>query len=190
VRVARRAQILARSVLRKLRPSPANAAKQRVVLEYARRGHLHVLVETGTYLGDMLAAARPSFRELYSIELDEDLYDWARWRFRRAPEVRLYRGDSADVLPTILARVSEPCLFWLDAHASGGITAHGEAVAPVMRELQLILSHGVPGHVILIDDAEAFTGAHGYPSLDEIGRAACGRHVESAGGIVRITPGP
>ena len=148
-----------------------------------------MLVESGTYLGDMLAVARPSFRELHSIELDEDLHEWARWRFRHAPEIHLYRGDSADVLPEILAAVAEPCLFWLDAHESAGITARGASVTPVLRELALIRSHGVPGHVVLIDDADAFTGADGYPSLDEIGRAAGGWHVESAGGIVRITPG-
>lgn len=189
MRAAKRAQILARSVVRKLRGSPANAAKQRVVLEYAQRNHLRVLVETGTYLGDMLAVARPSFRELHSIELDEDLHEWARWRFRHTRRSTC-TGDSADVLPEILAAVAEPCLFWLDAHDSAGITARGASVTPVLRELALIRSHGVPGHVVLIDDADAFTGADGYPSLDEISRAARGWHVESEGGIVRITPEP
>ena len=51
----------------KLRGSPARTphlVKQRTVAEYAERYGLRVLVETGTYHGDMVAAMRKRFDEI------------------------------------------------------------------------------------------------------------------------------
>jgi len=75
----------------------------------------------------------------------------------------------------LLASISEPCLFWLDAHDSGGMTAAYPEKTPIWRELTCILSHPVMGHVLLIDDAPSFMTDPSYPSLDKI-KALCQQH--------------
>src|SRR5690606_18181920 len=97
---------------------PPHALKQQVVLDYGRRYGLRVMVETGTYLGDMVEAARSEFRRIYSVELDGELYRRAVERFRGRGNVVVLRGDSVAVLPKLLQRLNEPALFWLDGHYS------------------------------------------------------------------------
>jgi hypothetical protein len=144
---------------------PPPLVKQRTVVEYGRRFRTRIFVETGTHLGLMIAAVHSRFRKTYSIELDEHLFADASRRFARFDDVVIDQGDSGDVLPRILASISEPSLFWLDGHYSGDTTARGEQDTPIVRELDCILSHPIVNHVILIDDARNFTGKCGYPDL-------------------------
>lgn len=164
--------LLATSTVRKWeaegRPDPPpHPVKQLVVREYARRYNLGVLVETGTYLGDMVFAMRNQFKRIESIELDESLYCLATLQFRPWSRIRIHQGDSAKVLPKILGTMNSPALFWLDGHYSGGVTAMGDKDSPILDELSAIARHPVHGHVILIDDARLFTGEGGYPSKDQ-----------------------
>ena len=77
-------------------------------------------------------------------------------------------GDSIDVLPEILAKIEQPCLFWLDAHYSGGVTAKGKKETPILQEIQYILNHDIDRHIILIDDARCFNGQNDYPTIQEL----------------------
>ena len=147
---------------------PPHIVKQRMVLEHAKIFRTDTLIETGTYLGDMVYAMKDRFKDIYSIELSEDLYNRAKLAFKRYSHVHLLQGDSAEVLPGILDNVSERCLFWLDGHYSAGITALGNMRSPVKMEIEAILGHSVRDHVILIDDAICFDGSHGYPTLFEL----------------------
>jgi hypothetical protein len=149
-------------------PRPPQVVKSQVVRDNARKFSTAIMIETGTYRGDMVEACRKSFRHIYSIELSEELYESARQRFSSLDRVTILQGDSAQVLPGLLARIGEPCLFWLDAHYSGGVTAQGRVLTPIFDELERILAHPVPGHVILIDDACDFVGTEGYPTIAEL----------------------
>ncbi len=151
----------------KLGPPP-HLFKELTVKEYARRFSILTLVETGTYLGEMVHASRGEFRRIFSVELDRRLYGRAKEKFARFPHISIIHGDSGEVLPDILATITEPCLFWLDGHYSGGITAKGRSETPIMQELHHILNHSVEDHVVLIDDASLFAGWNGYPSLEEL----------------------
>lgn len=144
---------------------PPHLVKQWTVRRYAEEFSLGVLVETGTYLGAMISATQDLFRQIHSIELDPALYRRAQRRFARHRHISLYLGDSAAILPDLLAGLHEPCLFWLDAHHAGVLTARGEVESPVRQEVEHILRHPVCGHVILVDDARAFRGQGGYPTL-------------------------
>jgi hypothetical protein len=165
--------------------------KRKVLLEHARRYGLHVFVETGTFMGDMLAAMIPYFDRLYSIELAVPLYRGAVDRFAAEPKVQLLRGDSGQLIATILAELSEPALFWLDAHYSGGVTARGTLDSPVIAELEAVLGHGLP-HVVLVDDARMFDGNGGYPTRDELSRLVArvgpGHTVLIADDVIRVVP--
>lgn len=122
----------------------------------ARRPDQHIFVETGTNTGTTLASVRNSFKKLYSIELDSDLYARAQEKFAGDTNVMLVYGDSARQLPPIVAVLTEPTLFWLDAHAGGAITT---ANSPIVAELESIFNHPIKTHTILIDDARKFDRA-------------------------------
>ena len=143
--------------------------KQLVVAEYAERFGPKVFVETGTYTGHMVLAMLDRFEQVYSIELDPVLYAKTRRMFMRHRHVHLLQGASEEVLPKVLEDVALPCLFWLDAHYSGGQTARGTLDTPILLEVRCILRHRrADEHVLLIDDARSFTGRNDYPTLDEL----------------------
>lgn len=139
--------------------------KRRLIARRARDYRLGIFVETGTLFGDMIYAQRNNFRRLYSIELDDYLFERAARRFKRYPHIRILHGDSGQKVAEVLRELDRPGLFWLDAHYSGGITAHGEAMTPIFDEIRHILTHPVRGHVIVIDDARLFNGTDGYPTF-------------------------
>ena len=115
----------------------------------------------------MVYAQLNCFDSIYSIELSEFLYKKAIKRFNTQKKVCLYNGDSGKMLGKIAETITEPAVFWLDGHYSGGITAKGETECPIMAELAVIVNQKLP-HVILIDDARLFTGENDYPTIDEL----------------------
>jgi len=104
--------------------------------------------------------------------------------------VTILEGDSTTELKKILARLTEPAIFWLDAHASGGETATGVLETPIQSELRCILDHPVKAHVILIDDAREFGMGKDYPTIRRVRKlmASTYRGFEVKDDIIRITP--
>lgn len=147
---------------------PPPAFKQSVVRLYAQRFRLQNLVETGTYQAEMVAAQQQRFQRIVSIELDSKLFQSAEARFAQVGNVTILQGDSSQVLPGVVKELTEPCLFWLDAHYSGGITARGGLDTPIVQELEIIFSRKNDQDVILIDDAHCFNGSNDYPRLEEL----------------------
>jgi len=151
------------------RPSPPpHIVKEELIRNYAQKFNTHVLIETGTYLGDMVHAMKKTFSRIVSFELDQQLAAQARTRFAADSHIEIIQGDSGRLLGDLLKTIAEPCLFWLDGHYSGGITAKGSLETPIKNELNFILAHPVEDHVILIDDARCFTGENDYPTIDEL----------------------
>lgn len=151
-----------------MHPPPPPTLKQKIVKIYANKFLINIFIETGTYLGEMVNATRKIFKKIYSIELDDELYKNAKKKFSKYNHISIIQGDSSKILPTILSKIKQPCLFWLDAHYSGGITAKGEFETPIMQELNYILNSSKYNHVILIDDARLFIGKKDYPTLKEL----------------------
>lgn len=181
---------------RRGRPSrPAKTpylVKLEAIREYAKRHGTRVMVETGTFRGNMIVAQRRHFDRIWSIELDPALHAAARERLARFRHVTLLRGDSATEIAKVLAELRQPALFWLDAHWSGGITARAEVDTPISAELEQVLAHPVRGHVVLIDDAHEFVGENGYPTYEALARevkaARPDLEVELRDNIIRIAP--
>ncbi len=183
-------QYLEYQKLRTERPS-LHTVKQNTIRKFGAKHGYQVLVETGTYLGDMVEAQRDHFERIYSIELGEQLYNDAVKRFERFTHVSILLGDSGVVLKQLIAEIHQPALFWLDGHYSAGVTAKGEKETPILAELETIL--GAPyEHGILIDDARLFTAQHDYPSIDELAAFITGkapnRMVAIADDIIRVFP--
>jgi hypothetical protein len=147
---------------------PPHSLKQNILKAYGSAFNIQTLVETGTFLGDMVHAMKHSYKRIISIELSKELHRQAEFRFQAVPGIEIINGDSGEVLPQILTKVSERCLFWLDGHYSAGETARGNLETPVLREIRTILEHHIDDHVILIDDARCFDGTHDYPTIQQV----------------------
>ena len=174
------------------KPSPPpHIVKQMAIEEYQKKFNAKILVETGTYLGDMVEAQRNRFEKIYSVELSKKLFQRAVKKFKLYPHINILNGDSGIVLNKIVSGIEVPALFWLDGHYSEGITAKGVKECPVEEELQAIVKSDLP-HIILIDDARLFNGTHDYPTLDEIKQlySKSGRNysITIKDDIIRLTP--
>lgn len=173
------------------------AAQHAIVRSYAERFRPPIFIETGTFKGQMLDTMRRygRFRHLHSIELQPTLALLAAARFAKDHRIRIHQGNSAEVLPSLLQRIAEPVLFWLDGHYSGEFTACGDEESPVRHELRTALAHAkrwrLP-HVILVDNLSLFDGRNGYPTLAEVEgivQSHCpGWKTVAEHDIVRITP--
>ncbi len=179
-------------------PVPApNLVKQSIVRESARKHGTRILVETGTYLGDMVDAMRNDFDRIYSIELSRELFERARDRFQRYSHIEIIHGDSGQQLEMLMPKLDQPTLFWLDGHYSGGPTAQGSKDTPILEELDHI--YGSPDvnsrnlkHVVLIDDIRCFGSEPTYPSLEaletHIRNQACGVGIEVQTDVLKVIP--
>jgi len=165
--------------------------KQRTVRDYAQRYRLRVLVETGTYYGEMVAAMKRRFAEIYSVEFDSALAVRAAKKFSRSPHVHILEGDSQRVVPELLKSLQEPALFWLDAGYYGWAGLQGDKQR-LTNELEAILKDSRYQHVILMDDARGLNGQNGAPTVAEltqgIEKQFPGRSVDVQYDILRITP--
>ncbi len=166
--------------------------KRFTIKDYASKFDCRVLIETGTFEGDMIKSCLNFFDRIISIELDGYFFERANRLFKNEGKVRIVHGDSGTKLLEILPTLSEKALFWLDGHYSGGTTAKGSLDTPISLEIEHILNHKIQDHVILIDDARCFDGTNGYPELDsfisEIRRRRNDYSIEVYNDIIRITP--
>jgi hypothetical protein len=147
---------------------PPPVIKRRAIRALAEKYGLRVLVETGTHRGDTVEAVKGLFDRIYSVELDRNLFEYARDRFKSCEHIEIIHGDSGKELGRIVNSLKQPALFYLDGHYSGGDTARGEKDTPIFEELDHILMSPEAKHVILIDDARCFGSERGYPSLVEL----------------------
>ena len=125
-----------------------------------------VFVETGTRWGaGVLSALSAGAKVVHSIEFDAMLYLFCSRRFAKSAQVRLYYGDSGELLGVPLQLFNKPGLIWLDAHPiEGTITTHN---TPILRELDVLRLHHVTTHTLLIDDWQFFND----PARSEISYA-------------------
>ena len=147
---------------------PPHIVKFYTIKEKQKINNAKILIETGTYKGAMIKSCKKLFKNIYSIELDKNLYKEAVDKFQKFPKIKILNGDSGLELKKLLLEIKSPCLFWLDGHYSGGITAKGDIETPIVAELEAILTHNIKNHVILIDDARLFNGENDYPTIKEL----------------------
>jgi len=147
---------------------PPHALKQIVIENYKKHFGVSVLVESGTYYGDMVEAERMQFDKIISIELSEDLWKKAVERFKQYKHVTIINGDSGKVLNSVIKDLNERAIFWLDGHYSQGVTAQGNKDCPILEEIDAIFKSNKPEHILLIDDARCFNGDGDYPTIKEL----------------------
>jgi hypothetical protein len=137
---------------------------------------LEVLVETGTFEGDTIAALLSRFREIHSVELSPHYFEHAKVRFANELHVHIAHGDSPSCLKGLVPALSgRGVLYYLDAHWCVARNTAGEkSQCPLLDELRAIDRLGETS-VIVIDDARLFLAPppaphdiSQWPSFDEI----------------------
>jgi hypothetical protein len=165
---ARKERRYARALVRGEYPLPPQSVKMLTIKENIPEPRPRVFIETGTYKGDTVAAMKPVFNRVISIEVADEYYRKACKRFERDANVSIRHGDCVSELPAVLAGLKEPAVFWLDGHYSGGATGKGVVEDPVLISIEQIRAHPVKEHVIFIDDARTFDGREGRQDLAEV----------------------
>jgi hypothetical protein len=131
-----------------------------------KRHRNQIFIETGSYLGDGIQQAlEAGFSEIISIELSDKYYEHTKKRFEFNPRIEIVKGDSFKVLPKLLAEINKRITFWLDGHYSCDDTALGEHWSPLIQELDVIKSHKIKNHTIMIDDMRCWelpNKVHGF----------------------------
>ena len=117
-----------------------------------REFRLDFFVETGTAAGHTTELAAIYFDVVFTCEIDSNLLAVAQKRLEQYHNIRFYNMSSPEFIRKIKPSVSQPALWWLDAHWCGGKVKPAKE-CPLLEELVEV--KGTHGHsVILIDDAD------------------------------------
>jgi hypothetical protein len=152
-----------------------------------RKGNRKIFIETGTAYGDGVQSALDAgFDEVYSVELNPNLFKKCKERFKNNSNVNLICGSSEEELPQILESISDPFVLWLDAHWSGG-----EYIGELMdvylpKELNAIkkYSEKFNDSVIMVDDMNHYMGNKNFCEeveklINEIKKTGSIEYIES-----------
>lgn len=116
-----------------------------------------IFVETGTFHGKTTRWAVKLFRQVHTIELQEQWYAEAVRKLTPLG-VRCYRGNSAEWVPRLVRMLEgEPVCWFLDAHFFHCVpgVAGKESPLPLWEELKAIATRDT-ADIVIVDDVHAF----------------------------------
>ncbi len=142
--------------------------KRLAIVQLLRTHNLHIVVESGTFLGDTCRFLSRRGYAVTTIELDPQLAAFARLRFAGNKNVRVVEGDSGELLAEIATALDKPALYYLDGHYSGPGTAKAVLETPIMHEIKAVLAHAAPKSIVVIDDARCFGHDKDFPTMAEL----------------------
>ncbi len=111
-------------------------------------------IETGTYRGAGARRLARIFPRVITIEISPELARAAAESLDNTVGIEVRQGSSREILRTEVD-ATQPTLYWLDGHWSGGVTGGEQDECPVLAELDAV-GAGHPDDVVLIDDARFF----------------------------------
>jgi len=142
------------------KPALSEDQKRELMINYIKKYGYTIFIETGTCLGDTCWVMKDICKEVYSVEFREDRFKDCVKRFKNYDNVKLFNGDSKDILPVILKNIKKDAFFWLDAH--------NWTYSPALQELNIILQRS-NNDLILIDDMRHFNiGRKLYPTQQQL----------------------
>ena len=143
--------------------------------ELKEKFNLKYFVETGTLFGEGVDhALNHGFDDVYSIEIDKELYDRAITKYAFNAGVNIIHGSSHEKIKDLLS-LDGNCLFWLDAHfpsadcnkKSYTDEKDMEIRAPLQTEIELLSQRkNKYKDVIIADDFWLYNTEHKYESGD------------------------
>ena len=113
-------------------------------------------IETGTYMGATIDNIKHYFENIYTIELNENLFLYSKKKFKNNNNIKCLQGNSTEQLQLILKNHNQDTIFFLDGHWSGGETSKGSEDVPLLSELQIINKYFKNKGIIIIDDLRLF----------------------------------
>ena len=87
---------------------------------------------------------------------------------KKYKNIGLYFGSSEERLNEMISDIDEPIMFWLDAHFSGGTTSKADngTSSPLRKELDIIATHPIKEHTIIVDDFDVWEEHYGFTMED------------------------
>lgn len=115
-------------------------------------------IETGTHSGRAVEMALElGIPHIHSVEVWEHMYRQFVQQLGESPTVRLYLGQSPDMLPQMMSNVNDQATIFLDAHAATETDDREKyGKSPVLFEIEVIAKHPVKNHIIMVDDIDDF----------------------------------
>ena len=152
--------------------NPHSLSKLRQLIAVKNRTGATTLVETGTYLGNTARRASMFFDQVYTVEVDQALYERAKSYLKPRENIECLFGDCAVVLPELMARSEvDKVVLFLDGHFSGGETGTGIVEEPAAALLASLAPYRSRISGIVIDDFRTLTGTNGTPTKSEVFQA-------------------
>lgn len=128
---------------------------------FAKHVSLGVFIESGSCFGRSIERALDiGYKDVRSVEADFKRYQICANKFNADQRVRMWNGESVQMLPKMIDGLTTPAVWFLDAHPSGeGSYGQDYETRPELQqsnvlraELAIIINRNVAGDVILIDD--------------------------------------
>lgn len=153
--------------------NPHSWSKYRQLKAVRKRTGADSLIETGTFVGNTAMRCSRAFKQVYTIELDQDLFEQASKYLASRDNVECIQGDATVELPKILQRSEcNNTVIFLDGHFSQGVTAHGDVAEPACELLTSLAAYKEKIKGIVVDDFRLFGIDKGWPKKSELLRAA------------------
>jgi hypothetical protein len=112
-------------------------------------------IETGTYNGDTIFLMEKYFNTLHTIEISDHYYNNTKNKYN-GTNIQFIKGDSSKVFDTLLPKITDKSIFFLDGHWSSGDTGKGDKDCPLIEELTSIMKFYENEAIIIIDDCRLF----------------------------------
>jgi len=153
--------------------NPHSWSKYRQLKAVGKRTQADCLIETGTYLGNTTMRCSRVFKKVYTIELDQTLFEKASAYLASRDNVECIQGDATVELPKVLDRADcTNAVIFLDGHFSKGDTAHGDMAEPACELLSSLASYKDKIKGIVVDDFRLFGIDAGWPKKSELIKSA------------------
>ena len=112
-------------------------------------------IESGTLEGETIFKVEPYFDKLYTIEFSEKYYNNTRSKYK-GDKIEFILGDSSVEFESLLPKINERSIFFLDGHWSGGDTGHSAKDCPLEEEITHINNLFKHDAIIIVDDFRLF----------------------------------
>lgn len=139
---------------------------EELILLLKQHLNVSVFVETGTFKGGTATWAANHFKKVFTIENSKMYFEESMNNYKHLKNIEFLFGNSRAVLGSVVTKIHEPAIFWLDAHWCGMDSYGSNDQCPIIEEINLICSTGIK-HCIFIDDARLFMSPPPLPNVIE-----------------------